>query len=126
LRDLVSNLHSSSAIPTVNIDSSCSLAFKLMHENSLNFVLVEKNNGEIVGIVTDKNLIEAVNKSSFDSSIKKNITKVKKVKHNQNFNSIIKKIMKDEYLLVYRDKEFYGILNITDVLWKIKKEGLNA
>ena len=126
LRDLVSNLYSSSAIPVVNIDSSCSLAFKLMHENSLNFVLVEKNNGEIAGIVTDKNLIEVVNKSSFDSSIKKNITKVKKVQHNQNFNSIIKMIIKDEYLLVYKDKKFYGILNITDVLWKIKKEGLNA
>ena len=40
-------------------------------------------------------------------------------------NARIKKIMKDEYLLVYIDKEFYGILNITDVLWKIKKEGLN-
>ena len=54
------------------------------------------------------------------------MTTNKKVQHNQNFNSIIKKIMEDEYLLVYKDKKFYGILNITDVLWKIKKEGLNA
>ena len=81
-----------------------------MHENSLNFVLVEKNNKEIVGIVTDKNLMEAVTKSSFDASIKKNITKVKKVQHNQSFNSIVKEIMEDGYLLVYNNKEFYGIL----------------
>jgi len=49
LLDIVSNINSSRSIPIININSFCSLAFKLMHENSINFLLVEndkkKNNG---------------------------------------------------------------------------------
>ena len=94
-----------------------------MHENNLNFILVEKDNKDIAGIISDKNLIEAVKKSSFEVSIKKYITKVKKVQYSQSFNSIVNKIMEDEHLLVYNGNEFYGIINRIDVLWKLKKEG---
>ncbi len=126
LKDVVSNLNKSNAIPTVNINSDCSLAFKLMHENGISFLLVETDKKKLAGIITENNLLEKVSTSSFKSSIKKNITKVKKVKHNLSFNKLVNLIKKENYLFVYDKNLFYGVINKTDVLWYLKKKEINA
>ncbi len=126
LRDVVSNLHSSKTVPSINISSSCNLAFKLMHENNINYVLVEKQNKEVVGIIKDSNLIDAVTKNSFEESVKEYVTKINKIQYDTDINQLIKKIKKEDYLLVYKKDLFYGIVSRIDVLWYLKKEKANA
>jgi len=122
LKDVVSNLNSSKAIPTINFNSDCSLAFKLMHENTINFILVESDKKKILGIITENSLLEEVSKTSFKSSIKKSITKVKKIDYRFSLKKLVNLIKKEKYLFVYENNSFYGVINNTDVLWYLKKK----
>ena len=97
-----------------------------MHENNINYVLVEKQNKEIVGIIKDSNLIDAVTKNSFEESVKEYVTKINKIQYDADINQLIKKIKKEDYLLVYKKDLFYGIVSHIDVLWYLKKEKVNA
>ena len=58
-------------MPKINKDSSCELAFKLMNENSLDKLLVEDNNKNIIGVIDENNLFKAVIENSFKIKIKK-------------------------------------------------------
>ena len=121
LTDLVTHLDSSKLIPNININSNCLLAFKLMHENNLNYILVENDDKNIVGIVTDKSLIDAVTENSFNTSISNYIIKVKKLQYSADIKALLRAIKKEEYLLLYKNKKFIGIINRIDVLWYLKK-----
>ena len=92
-----------------------------MHENNLNYILVENDNKEVVGIVNDVGLIEAVSKHSFSVSIKKYVKKVKKIKYDENIKTLLNRIKKEEYLLIYKKRNFLGIINRIDVLWYLKR-----
>ena len=50
-----------------------------MHENSINFLLVENDKKKIMGIITESSLLEVVSRTSFKETVKNNITKVKKL-----------------------------------------------
>ena len=50
-----------------------------MHENSINFLLVENDEKKIMGIITESSLLEIVSRNSFKETVKNNITKVKKI-----------------------------------------------
>ena len=50
-----------------------------MHENSINFLLVEYDKKKKMGIITESSLLEVVSRNSFKEIVKNNITKVKKV-----------------------------------------------
>ena len=126
LTDIVTNLYSSNSIPTINLNSNCMLAFKLMHENNLNYILVENNDKNILGVVTDKNLIDAVTEYSFNTSIKNYITKVRKIEYDEDIKVVLRKIKKEEYLLIYKKKKFFGIINTIDVLWYLKRNKSDA
>ncbi len=126
VKDLVSNINSSKTIPAVNINSSFSLAFKLMHENGINFLLVEKNNNNVCGIITEKNLLKGVCENSFKSSISKYITKVKKISHKFNVKKLISLMQSEDFLFIYEDKNFYGVINKMDILWYLKRKESHA
>ena len=126
LKDLVSHLNKSNSIPKININSKCSLAFKLMHENGINFLLVENNNNKLVGVITEEDLLDRVSSKSFNSTIKNNITKVKKVNYNEDYKKIINLMKKQNYLFVYEKNVFYGVINKTDILWYLRKKETNA
>ena len=82
LTDIISYPMSSGTMPKIHKDSNCDLAFKLMNENSLDKLLVEDNNKNIIGVIDESSLFEAVMANSFKGNIKNFInTKVKKVKH---------------------------------------------
>ena len=122
LKDVVSNLNSSKAIPTINVNSDCSLAFKLMHENTIDFILVESDKKKLLGIITEGSLLEEVSKTSFKSSIKKRIIKVQKIDYRFSLTKVVNLIKKNKYLFVYENNSFYGVINKTDVLWYLKKK----
>ena len=126
LLDIVSNINSNRSIPIININSFCSLAFKLMHENSINFLLVENDEKKIMGIITESSLLEVVSKNSFKETVKNNITKVKKIDYQFDLKKIVNLIMKEKYLFVYKNNSFYGVINKTDILWYLKKKENNA
>ena len=75
LHMFVQNHRQNEAI-SLHQNSFCSLAFKLMHENSINFLLVENDEKKITGIVTESSLLEIVSRNSFKETVKNNITKV--------------------------------------------------
>ena len=60
ITDIISYPASTGTMPKINKDSSCKLAFKLMNENSLDKLLVEDNNKNILGIIDEDNLFKAV------------------------------------------------------------------
>ena len=97
-----------------------------MHENGINFLLVETNNNKLVGVITEEDLLDRVSSKSFDSTIKNNITKVKKVNYNEDYKKIISLMKKQNYLFVYEKNVFYGVINKTDILWYLKKKETNA
>ena len=122
----MSNLTNSDTIPSVNINSDCALVFKLMHENGLNFLLVQADNKKILGVITESSLLNKVSKTSFKSKIKNIITKVRKVDCNYDLIKTVELIKKEEYLFIYENDNFYGVINKTDILWYLKKKENNA
>ena len=97
-----------------------------MHENSINFLLVENDKKKITGIITESSLLEVVSRTSFKETVKNNITKVKKIDYQFDLKKIVKLIMKEKYLFVYKNNFFYGVINKTDILWYLKKMENNA
>ena len=75
ITDIISYPESTGTMPKINKDSSCKLAFKLMNENSLDKLLVEDNNKNILGIIDEDNLFKAVTSNSFEEKINNYITK---------------------------------------------------
>tara|TARA_B100000963_G_scaffold361237_1_gene395692 strand:- start:3249 stop:4625 length:1377 start_codon:yes stop_codon:yes gene_type:complete len=121
LLDIVTYFHKSKIFPTVNIESDCSLAFKLMGENNLNYILVEDKNKNIIGVVDDKSLVEAVIKGSFKAKIKNYVIKLKKIQYNETIKKFIKTLKENNYVLLYKNKTFMGVLNSIDFLYYLKK-----
>ena len=97
-----------------------------MHENSINFLLVENDKKKIMGIITESSLLEVVSRTSFKETVKNNITKVKKIDYQFDLNKIVNLIMKEKYLFVYKNNFFHGVINKTDILWYLKKKENNA
>ena len=97
-----------------------------MHENGINFLLVEKNNNNVCGIITEKNLLKGVCENSFKSSISKYITKVKKISHKFNVKKLISLMQSEDFLFIYEDKNFYGVINKMDILWYLKRKESHA
>ena len=97
-----------------------------MHENSINFLLVENDDKKIMGIITESSLLEVVSRKSFKETVKNNITKVKKIDYQFDLNKIVNLIMKEKYLFIYKNNSFYGVINKTDILWYLKKKENNA
>ena len=120
LTDLVSYKHNSGIMPSVDLNSSCSLAYKLMQENSLSFILVTDINKNIKGIINERSLLNGVIDKSFDEKVKLFIIKIKKIQYDESINKILKLMKKEDHLLVYKKKSFIGILNKEDILSYIK------
>ena len=97
-----------------------------MHENSINFLLVENDEKKIMGIINESSLLEIVSRNSFKETVKNNITKVKKIDYQFDLNKIANLIMKEKYLFVYKNNFFHGVINKTDILWYLKKKENNA
>ena len=86
-------------MPKINKNSSCKLAFKLMNENSLDKLLVEDNNKNILGIIDEDNLFKAVTTNSFEEKINNYITKkVKKFSITQKLKTLLVTSKKKVYL----------------------------
>ena len=81
---------------------------------------------KIMGIITESSLLEVVSRTSFKETVKNNITKVKKIDYQFDLKKIVKLIMKEKYLFVYKNNFFYGVINKTDILWYLKKKENNA
>ena len=77
-----------------------------MHENSINFLLVENDEKKIMGIITESSLLEVVSRTSFKETVKNNITKVKKIDYQFDLKKIVNLIMKEKYLFVYKNNFF--------------------
>ncbi len=120
LTDLVSYKHNSGIMPSVDLNSSCSLAYKLMQENSLSFILVTDINKKIKGIINERSLLNGVIDKSFDEKVKFFIIKIKKIQYDESINKVLKLMKKEDHLLVYKKKSFIGILNKEDILSYIK------
>ena len=97
-----------------------------MHENGLNFLLIEDNNKKIIDIIKENKLLEKVIHKSFQSSIKSHVTRVKKVDYKFDLKKIINLIKKEEYIFIFEKNTFYGVLNKTDLLWYLKKRENHA
>ena len=122
LCDLVSYKHQSSLLPTISVDSKCSLALKLMHENNINYILVKNRKEMIIGIIDDKNLLDIVSSKSFDEKVEKAVIRLKKIQHNESIEKLTKIIKKNGHLLVFKKNTFFGIVSMLDLLWYIKRE----
>ena len=120
LTDLVSYRHNSGIMPCIDLNSSCSLAFKLMQENGLNFILVQDSQKNIKGIINERSLLNGVMKKSFEDKVKFSVIKIKKIQYDEHITKIINFMKKEDHLLVYKKKHFVGILNKEDILSYIK------
>ena len=67
-----------------------------MHENSINFLLVENDKKKIMGIITESSLLDIVSRTSFKETVKNIITKVKKVDYQFELKKIVNLIKKKE------------------------------
>ncbi len=121
LCDLVSYRNESNLLPIISKDSSCNLAFKLMHENNTNFILVNNNKKEVIGIINDTRLLDVVTQKSFQENIGRYIIRLKKIQYNEGINKLTKLIRKYEYILVYKGNLCVGVVSKTDLLWYLKK-----
>ena len=92
-----------------------------MGENNLNYILVEDKNKNIIGVVDDKSLVEAVIKESFKAKIKNYVIKLKKIQYNETIKKFIKTLKENNYVLLYKNKTFMGVLNSIDFLYYLKK-----
>ncbi len=120
LTDLVSYKHNSGIMPSVDINSSCSLAFKLMQENSLSFILITDSKKNVRGIINEKSLLNGVIEKSFDEKVKNFIIKIKKIQYDESIKKVCVLLQKEPHLFVYKKKNFFGILNREDILSYIK------
>ena len=120
LADLVSYKHNSGIMPSIELNSSCALAFKLMQENGLNFILVTDKKQKIKGIINEKCLLNGVLKKSFEEKVKYFITKIRKIEYDTKIDKVINIMRKEDHLFVYKEKKFIGILNKEDILNYIK------
>ena len=104
-------------MPKINKDSSCKLAFKLMNENSLDKLLVEDNNKNILGIIDEDNLFKAVTSNSFEEKINNYITKkVKKIQYNTKIKDLTSCFKKEKCVFVYKKNKFVGMITKNDLL----------
>ena len=117
ITDIISYPASTGTMPKINKDSSCKLAFKLMNENSLDKLLVEDNNKNILGIIDEDNLFKAVTSKSFEEKINNYITKkVKKIQHNTKIKDLISYFKKEKCVFVYKKNKFVGMITKNDLL----------
>ncbi len=122
LTDIISYPMSSGTMPKINKDSNCDLAFKLMNENSLDKLLVEDNNKNIIGVIDENSLLAAVMANSFKGKIKNFInTKVKKVKHLLGIKKLLILFEKENFVFVYKNKKFFGMITKNDLLSYLKR-----
>ncbi len=122
LCDLVTYRYKSNLLPVINNNSKCSLAFKLMHENNINHILVSNNKGSIIGIINDNLLLEAVVNKSFEEKVGQYIIKLRKIQYDESFKKLVKIVKKYDYILVYKKNQIVGIVNKIDLLWHIKRK----
>ena len=122
LCDLVSYRYSSHLIPTIGQNSSCSLAFKLMHENSISYILVSNSKNELVGIIDEANLFDAVIKKSFTVKISNYVKRLKKIQYNESITDLVKALQKNENVFIYRKNKIFGIISRVDLLWYLKRK----
>ena len=117
ITDIISYPASTGTMPKINKNSSCKLAFKLMNENSLDKLLVEDNNKNILGIIDEDNLFKAVTSNSFEEKINNYITKkVKKIQHNIKIKDLISCFKKEKCVFVYKKNKFVGMITKNDLL----------
>ena len=122
ITDIVSYLDSSGTMPKINHQSNCDLAFKLMNENNLNKILVEDNNRKIIGVIDENNLLKGVLTNSFEEKIKKHITtKIKKVRHDLEFDRLFSIFNKESFVFVYKKNKFIGMITRNDLLCYLKR-----
>ncbi|MBJ57225.1 MAG: cystathionine beta-synthase [Rickettsiales bacterium] len=121
LCDLVSYRNESNLLPVISKDSNCNLAFKLMHENNTNYILVNNNKKEVIGIINDTRLLDVVSQKSFQENIGSYIIRLKKIQYNESINKLTKLIRKYEYILVYKGNLCVGVVSKIDLLWYLKK-----
>ena len=122
LTDIISYPVIFGTMPKINKDSNCDLAFKLMNENSLDKLLVEDNNKNIIGVIDENSLFEAVMANSFKGKIKNFInTNVKKVKHLLSIKKLLVLFEKENFVFVYKNKKFFGMITKNDLLSYLKR-----
>ena len=122
LTDIISYPESLGTMPKINRGSKCDLAFKLMNENSIDKLLVEDDNKNILGVIEESNLFEAVIKNSFQGKINNFVNKkVKKVKNTLEFKKLLALFKKEKFVFVYKKKQFVGMITQGDLLSYIKR-----
>ena len=122
ITDIVSYLSSSGTMPKINYESNCELAFKLMNENSLDKILVENNNGKIIGVIDERNLLKGVLKNSFKVKIKKYVTtKVKRVRHDLELKKFLSIFSKENFVFVFKKRKFIGMITRNDLLCYLRR-----
>ncbi len=122
LTDIISYPESLGTMPKINRGSKCDLAFKLMNENSLDKLLVEDDNKNILGVIEESSLFKAVIKNSFQGKINNFVNmKVKKVQHNLEFKKLLALFEKEKFVFVYKKKQFIGMITQSDLLSYIKR-----
>ena len=78
-----------------------------MSENNLDKILVENNNGKIIGVFDETNLLKCVMEKSFKHKIKDYFTsKIKSVSHDLDFKKLLN-IFKKRTLYSYIKKRFH-------------------
>ena len=122
LCDLVYYRYSSHLIPTIVQNSSCSLAFKLMHENNISYILVSNNKNELLGIIDEPNLFHAVIKKSFTAKVSNYVKRLKKIQYNESITDLIKILQKNENVFIYKKNKIFGIISRVDLLWYLKRK----
>ena len=122
ITDIVSYLASSGTMPKINYESNGELAFKLMNENSLDKILVENNNGKIIGVIKESNLLKGVLLNSFKVKIKKYVTtKVKNVSHDLEFKKLLSIFSKESLVFVFKRRKFIGMITRNDLLSYLRR-----
>ena len=92
-----------------------------MHENNTNYILVNNNKKEVIGIINDTRLLDVVSQKSFQENIGSYIIRLKKIQYNESINKLTKLIRKYEYILVYKGNLCVGVVSKIDLLWYLKK-----
>ena len=93
-----------------------------MHENNINYILVSNSKNELVGIIDEANLFDAVIKKSFTVKISNYVKRLKKIQYNESITDLVKVLQKNENVFIYRKNKIFGIISRVDLLWYLKRK----
>ncbi len=121
LTDVINFLAKSNSAPILVDSTSIDLAFKIIRELGIGALAVKNNNGSILGVIRQEDILNAVHKNSIGGSINNYIYNCKKFDISSSFESLLGIILKDKHALMFDREKFLGVVDCMDLISYIRK-----